>query len=46
MIHRGTQYTRAIRLYYKKNGRYPAKIEDLENTNNQRFCANGTKIPR
>jgi len=45
MIHRGTQYTRAIRLYYKKNGRYPAKIEDLENTNNQRFLRKRYKDP-
>ena len=37
MIHRGVQYSRAIRLYYRKFGRYPAKIEDLENTNQIRF---------
>ena len=29
MIHRGVQYSRAIRAYYKKFGRYPAKLEDL-----------------
>jgi type II secretory pathway pseudopilin PulG len=45
MIHRGTQYTRAIRLYFKKNGRYPAKIEDLENTNNLRFLRKRYKDP-
>jgi type II secretory pathway pseudopilin PulG len=45
MIHRGTQYTRAIRLYYKKNGRYPAKIEDLENTNNIRYLRRRYKDP-
>src|SRR5579859_3746002 len=33
MIHRGVQYSRAIRAYYKKFGRYPTKIEDLESTN-------------
>jgi type II secretory pathway pseudopilin PulG len=37
MIHRGVQYTRAIRLYYKKFGRYPTRLEDLENTNNLRY---------
>jgi type II secretory pathway pseudopilin PulG len=52
MIHRGVQYSRAIRKYYKKFGRYPVKLEDLESTNNMRFlrkrykdptnCANGT----
>ena len=25
MVHRGVQYSRAIRAYYKKFGRYPAK---------------------
>jgi len=45
MIHRGAQYTRAIRLYYKKGGRYPAKIEDLENTNNIRFLRKRYKDP-
>ena len=33
MIHRGDQYSRAIKRYYKKFGRYPGRIEDLENTN-------------
>ena len=33
MVHRGVQYTRAIRAYYKKNGSYPAKLENLDNTN-------------
>ncbi len=37
MIHRGSQYARAVRRYYKKFGRFPGKIEDLENTNNIRF---------
>jgi type II secretory pathway pseudopilin PulG len=37
MIHRGVQYSNAIRRYYKKFGRYPTKIEDLENTSNVRF---------
>jgi type II secretory pathway pseudopilin PulG len=37
MVHRGVQYARAIRSYYKKFGRYPTKLEDLESANNQRF---------
>jgi type II secretory pathway pseudopilin PulG len=34
---RANQYVRAIQLYYKKFGRYPASIEQLENSNNIRF---------
>ena len=45
MIHRGAQYTRAIRLYYKKNGRYPAKVEDLESANNIRYLRKRYKDP-
>jgi type II secretory pathway pseudopilin PulG len=45
MIHRGVQYSRAIRAYYKKFGRYPAKIEDLENTNKLRFLRKRYKDP-
>jgi type II secretory pathway pseudopilin PulG len=37
LIHCGKQYTRAIKLYYKKFGRYPSSIDQLENTNNIRF---------
>ena len=45
MVHRGVQYTRAIKAYYKKFGRYPAKIEDLENTNQIRFLRKRYKDP-
>lgn len=45
MVHRGVQYSRAIRLYYKKFGRYPAKIEDLEKTNQIRFLRKRYKDP-
>lgn len=45
MIHRGCQYSRAIRAYYKKFGRYPVKLEDLENTNNIRFLRKRYKDP-
>src|SRR6202142_1429855 len=37
MCHRGTQYMRAIKKFYTKFGRYPTRIEELENTNNLRF---------
>jgi len=29
MIWRGKQYVRAIKLYYRKNGRFPTSLEDL-----------------
>jgi type II secretory pathway pseudopilin PulG len=45
MIHRGVQYSRAIRAYYKKFGRYPTKIEDLESTNTLRFLRKRYKDP-
>ena len=37
LIDRGEQYTRAIQLYVRKFKRFPAKMEDLENTNGVRF---------
>ena len=43
MIHRGTEYARAVKKYYKKFGRYPANLEQLENTNQIRFCASDSK---
>src|SRR5215467_9576423 len=33
MVHRGTAYMRAIQRYYRKMGRYPNRIEDLEDSN-------------
>ena len=36
-VHRGNQYVRAIRLYYRKFGHYPGSMEQLEKTNNIRF---------
>ncbi len=30
MIHRGVQYSRAIKSFYKKNGRYPSTLDDLD----------------
>ncbi len=37
LMQRGHEYQRAVGLYLKKNQRYPARIEDLESTNNLRF---------
>lgn len=37
LVHRGMQYARAVRLYYRKFGRYPASLEQLEKTNEIRF---------
>jgi type II secretory pathway pseudopilin PulG len=45
LIHRGVQYSRAIRAYYKKFGRYPTRLEDLDNTNNLRFLRRRYKDP-
>ena len=45
MVHRGTEYMRAIKKYYKKFGRYPTRIEELENTNQQRFLRKRYKDP-
>jgi type II secretory pathway pseudopilin PulG len=45
MIHRGVQYSRAIRRYVKKTGRYPSRLEELENTNNIRFLRRRYKDP-
>jgi type II secretory pathway pseudopilin PulG len=45
LIHRGVQYSRAIRNYYKKYGRYPTRLEDLDNTNNLRYLRKHYKDP-
>jgi type II secretory pathway pseudopilin PulG len=45
LVHRGVQYTRAIKAYYKKFGRYPTRLEDLDNTNNLRFLRKHYKDP-
>ncbi len=37
MRHRGTEYMRAIQHFYRALGRYPSRLEDLENTNNRRY---------
>ncbi|HTF43461.1 MAG TPA: hypothetical protein VK641_06170 [Terriglobales bacterium] len=45
LIHRGVQYSRAVRHYYKKFGRYPTRVEDLESTNTIRFLRKRYKDP-
>jgi type II secretory pathway pseudopilin PulG len=45
LVHRGVQYSRAIRHYYKKLGRYPTRIEDIESTNSIRFLRKRYKDP-
>lgn len=45
MIHRGTAYMRAIQHFYRAFGRYPSRLEDLENTNNRRFLRKRYKDP-
>lgn len=45
MVHRGVQYSRAIKRYYKKFGTYPATIDALENTQNIRFLRKRYKDP-
>lgn len=37
LVHRGEEYKRAIKLYYKKFGAYPSSIDQLLNTNDIRF---------
>lgn len=37
LVHRGEQYKRAIKLYYRKFGTYPNSIDQLLDTNNIRF---------
>ena len=45
MIHRGTEYARAIKKYYRKFGRYPSNLEQLDNTNQIRFLRRRYKDP-
>jgi len=36
-MHRGQQYSRAIRFFYRSTGNYPTDLAQLENTNGLRF---------
>jgi type II secretory pathway pseudopilin PulG len=44
-MHRGKQYVRALRLYYKKFGNYPMNVDALVNTNQIRFLRKKYKDP-
>ena len=45
MIHRGAQYARAVKRFYRKFGRYPLSVEQLENTDGTRFLRRRYKDP-
>ncbi len=45
LIDRGEQYKRAVKLFYRKFGMYPASIEQLEDTNRMRFLRQRYKDP-
>lgn len=45
LIHRGNEYKNAIRKFYRKNGRYPLTLDDLEKANNLRFLRKRYKDP-
>jgi hypothetical protein len=45
LIERGTEYARAIGRFYRKFGRYPTRVEELESTNNIRFLRRRYKDP-
>jgi len=45
LIHRGYQYTRAIRMYASKTGRFPLKVEDLQDTAGVRYIRKLYKDP-
>lgn len=45
LIHRGKQYQRAVRLFYKGTGRYPTSLAELQNMQNLRFLRKLYKDP-
>jgi type II secretory pathway pseudopilin PulG len=45
LVHRGVEYERAIRKYYKKFGTYPASLEALQDTNHIRCLRKRFKDP-
>jgi type II secretory pathway pseudopilin PulG len=45
LVHRGAQYSRAIKKFYGKFRRYPSNLEQLENTNQIRFLRKRYKDP-
>jgi type II secretory pathway pseudopilin PulG len=45
LIHRGMQYRRAIHTFAKRTGRFPMRIEELEDTNGTRYLRKRYKDP-
>jgi type II secretory pathway pseudopilin PulG len=45
LIYRGEQYKRAIQLYFRKHKKYPSSVDDLENTNGERYLRRRYKDP-
>jgi hypothetical protein len=45
LVHRGVQYTRAIRLFSKRNGRYPSRPEELLGQQDVRYIRKLYKDP-
>jgi type II secretory pathway pseudopilin PulG len=45
LIHRGMEYRRAIRSFAKRTGRFPLRIEELENTDGTRYLRKRYKDP-
>jgi type II secretory pathway pseudopilin PulG len=46
LVWRGEQYMRAVRLFYRKNGRFPQSLDDLSNSTNQvRYLRKAYKDP-
>ena len=45
LIHRGVQYTRAIREFSKRTGHFPLRMEELDNTGGRRFLRKHYKDP-
>jgi len=45
LIHRGVQYTRAIREFTKRTGRFPVRLEELEQSEGRRFLRRRYKDP-
>ena len=45
LVHRGVEYERAVRKYYRKFGSYPASLDLLESANHMRFLRRRYKDP-
>jgi type II secretory pathway pseudopilin PulG len=45
LIDRGQEYSRAIKLYFRENKKYPKELDDLEDTNGVRYLRRRYKDP-